>query len=286
MKTILISIIFFGLYYCAFSQTERLDKIELKDGKIFLGKVEKIKIDAVEFREKETNLLYEFEKSQIRYIALSNGKILTFENKSTPQTTFDSQTTPNISEIKNSNAETKNLLYLGGGVTFPLSPKEFSDYWNMGYNLEISLDFGISPIVYLGLEIDYNSFGFNGEKLFKDAGFGSYNFTISGGEASILSAMFDLKIALVKGAFQPYILLGIGYNNLETNDATVSLAGVGRETVNGSSEGGFAYNAGLGFNIPLSVKIYLFFEGKYQSVRVKDENTSFLPLRIGIAFSL
>jgi hypothetical protein len=62
-----------------FSQ-ETLEKMELRDGKIFFGKVEKIKIDLVEFRDNETGLIYESAKKDIRYIQLATGKILTFED--------------------------------------------------------------------------------------------------------------------------------------------------------------------------------------------------------------
>jgi len=70
--------ILISLSFCL-AQTEKLDKIELGSGKIMLGKVEKIKSNSVEFIENHTNDLYEFKKSEIRYIDLANGEILTFK---------------------------------------------------------------------------------------------------------------------------------------------------------------------------------------------------------------
>ena len=64
----------------SYAQDKVLDKIELKSEKIYLGKVEKIKTDIVEFRESETDLIYEIAKKDIRYIQLASGKILTFED--------------------------------------------------------------------------------------------------------------------------------------------------------------------------------------------------------------
>lgn len=62
--------------------------MELRNGQIYLGKVEKIKTDVVEFKEKETGLIYESLKTTIRYIQLATGKILTFDEelKSTKET--------------------------------------------------------------------------------------------------------------------------------------------------------------------------------------------------------
>jgi hypothetical protein len=90
-----IIIIFFALLvaFISYAQVEVNDKIELKNGKIYLGKVDKIKTDFVEFKESETGLIYEYSKNDIRYIQLSNGKVLTFddysktEEKSQPQNT-------------------------------------------------------------------------------------------------------------------------------------------------------------------------------------------------------
>lgn len=64
-----------------YAQTDTLDRMELRDGQILFGKVEKIKSDIVEFRESETGLIYETQKKDIRYIQLVNGKVLTFEEE-------------------------------------------------------------------------------------------------------------------------------------------------------------------------------------------------------------
>jgi hypothetical protein len=89
-KLLAVFILFIAV--TSYAQTDSLDKMELKDGNIIIGKVEKIKTDVVEFKESETGLIYESNKADIRYIQLSSGKVLTFEDyqnpdNSTPQTT-------------------------------------------------------------------------------------------------------------------------------------------------------------------------------------------------------
>ena len=69
------------LVIICFAQTEVLDKMELRNGQVIMGKVEKIKTDMVDFKESETGLIYETDKKDIRYIQLASGKILTFEEE-------------------------------------------------------------------------------------------------------------------------------------------------------------------------------------------------------------
>jgi len=65
----------------AFAQTDttaKVDKVFLRDGTSHEGKVKMVRTDIVEFVENETDLNYEFKKSDIKIILLSNGKTLSF----------------------------------------------------------------------------------------------------------------------------------------------------------------------------------------------------------------
>jgi len=76
------SLLFFLVLICTslcLPQTEKLDKLELQDGTVLVGKVVKIKTHTVEFETTGNGLIYEHEKKDIRYIKLWNNKILTFE---------------------------------------------------------------------------------------------------------------------------------------------------------------------------------------------------------------
>ncbi|KAF0146964.1 MAG: hypothetical protein FD143_3154 [Ignavibacteria bacterium] len=59
----------------------QIDKVHLKDGTVLEGKVKIIKTDLVEFIERETNLVYEFRKSEIKVILLSSGKSISFSDE-------------------------------------------------------------------------------------------------------------------------------------------------------------------------------------------------------------
>ena len=90
-----LTIAFFILLFTVigYAQTEDLDKMELRNGQIMFGKVEKIKSDMVDFKESETGLIYESAKKDIRYIQLASGKILTFEEEYQTAQQNETQTT-------------------------------------------------------------------------------------------------------------------------------------------------------------------------------------------------
>ena len=67
----------------AFAQSKdfsNMDKLKLTNGNFVFGKVLKVKTTLIEFKDAETGLLFEYEKNKIKYVVLSNGKILTFKN--------------------------------------------------------------------------------------------------------------------------------------------------------------------------------------------------------------
>ncbi|MGE5680917.1 MAG: hypothetical protein ACM34K_08570 [Bacillota bacterium] len=76
MKYLLLLFVFLSV--SLYAQLDSLDRIELKNNRIQSGKIIKITSDAVQFREAITNVIYEYQKSEIRNLKLSNGTILSF----------------------------------------------------------------------------------------------------------------------------------------------------------------------------------------------------------------
>jgi len=64
--------------------TAQVDKIHLRNGSVLEGKVKVVKTDLVEFVEKQSNLLYEFKKSEIQVIVLSSGQTISFADQPAP----------------------------------------------------------------------------------------------------------------------------------------------------------------------------------------------------------
>lgn len=77
MKSLLFVLLLLSVTCLA--QVDSLDRVELKDNKVFTGKVVKVTDNAVQFRETVTNLLHEFSKSEIKDLKLSNGVRVSFD---------------------------------------------------------------------------------------------------------------------------------------------------------------------------------------------------------------
>lgn len=71
---------FIVLSVTCFAQLDTLDRVDLKNNQTYTGKVIKVTSSTVQFRESITNLLHEFNKSEIRDMKLSNGVTVTFDN--------------------------------------------------------------------------------------------------------------------------------------------------------------------------------------------------------------
>ena len=81
------------------AKRDTADKIYLKNEAMFTGKVKMIRSDAVEFYDSDTQLAYEFKKSEIRVIILSTGKVLTFgDNAEQPKQAEAPAATPSPSQ--------------------------------------------------------------------------------------------------------------------------------------------------------------------------------------------
>lgn len=84
---IILSLILVVSISFAHAQTDtvKTDKVYMLDGSTIDGKVKIVKSDIVVFTEKETGVDYELNKSEIKVIELSTGKILVFNNTVTKE---------------------------------------------------------------------------------------------------------------------------------------------------------------------------------------------------------
>lgn len=76
-----ISLMFIVFCSILYAQKDSLDTIELRSDKIYQGKVIKVTTTTIEFKEALTNLNYEFEKDDIKFVKLADGTTLTFNER-------------------------------------------------------------------------------------------------------------------------------------------------------------------------------------------------------------
>ncbi|MGE5410713.1 MAG: hypothetical protein ACM3MI_07110 [Clostridiales bacterium] len=103
MRYLFIFIMIFS--FSLMAQVDSLDRIELKNSKIITGQVIKITSNAVEFREALTKLLYEYQKSEIKSLTLSNGTVLSF-NTPAEQGNVTGSMQNNNSQTQGTNTQT------------------------------------------------------------------------------------------------------------------------------------------------------------------------------------
>jgi opacity protein-like surface antigen len=183
--------------------------------------------------------------------------------------------------------EKKTCLYFSGGLSFPSKPKEFTDYWNMGFNVGGGFGFDLTPsLSILGLA-EYNNLSFNKDQFLRDFGFSSYGISLSGGAASILTVTGSLKILLNPSTSESrvYVLGGIGFFQVSTSDVQVSYQGR-TETAQGTKESAFSAHFGAGVDIPVGAETYIFLQGSYGMGFTKDEGTNYIPLKLGVRMKI
>ena len=106
-------------------------------------------------------------------------------------------------------SEIKPAIYVGGGMSMPLSPDFFKDYWKMGFGGGGGVGFAFSPVVEVGANFAYSSFALDEDKFLAAAGLTSeimdlYNISvdISGFDMSameFLAYLIGVATSLVGG---------------------------------------------------------------------------------------
>jgi opacity protein-like surface antigen len=167
-------------------------------------------------------------------------------------------------------AQGKNDVYVGAGLSLPLNPQSFSDQWNMGYNGGIGYGFGLTHAFSVIGSLEYNYFTIDKKK----------NADITGGSVSIVTISGNVKCKPVSGSnpISPYLLGGLGFFYLSTSNEAV-----GKTLIkSGDSESAILILLGAGFDFHINNTDNVFIEAKYGVGFAKKENTTYLPVRIGL----
>lgn len=176
-------------------------------------------------------------------------------------------------------------IYLNSGISFPLQPDEFADYWGVGFNFGGGVGYSINPNLSFVGYFDYNRFGFDEESLLRDYGLAGYGILITGGEASSMTLSGTLKASLLTPPAQvcPYLYGGIGTSWISIGDVTISYLDESI-TVQGESESAFSVLVGAGIDFVIARRMDLFIEGGYAIAFTEGESTGIFPFKVGIKF--
>lgn len=180
-------------------------------------------------------------------------------------------------------------FYLNSGLSLPLAPKGFSDYWNSSANFGGGAGYKISPYLTLQGFFTSNSFGFNDDQYIDYLG---VDIAIDGGGLSITTATLNVKASFIAsgGRVTPYFVGGLGYFKISGDDITYTL-GLYHYTIPGpESKSTLASCIGFGVDIMVieMAGIFIEFTSTAGGVELKSNLPDFeegivgyAPFRIG-----
>lgn len=147
---------------------------------------------------------------------------------------------------------------LGGGVTVPLG--NFDDAAKLGWHGTAAVSF-VPQSVPVGFQID-GTFSRLSDETPDDI------------QAQLIygTANVVYKFQSSEGArFRPYLIGGGGVYNLDSKGGDATEGSVTK----------FGLNAGAGFDFKMG-SAGLFIEGRFHNIFIKDNNTNFIPITVGI----
>ena len=193
--------------------------------------------------------------------------------------------------------EMKPAVYVGGGISMPLSPDFFKDYWKMGFGGGGGVGFAFSPVVEVGANFAYSSFALDEDKFLAAAGLTSeimdlYNISvdISGFDMSAMEFLAYVKYTFNTGEskFKPYLTSTVGMTQLSADEISleVDVPGHGMISFTQPSQDvtEMTLGFGAGFEYMFGPKAGLWLDGKYMLIMTEGESTAHLPIRAGLKF--
>ena len=168
---------------------------------------------------------------------------------------------------------------VSGGAMIPVQDE--SDVYNVGWNamLVIPINFGASPF---GIRLDGSYSEIDPKSEIID---------FNSGDTRIIDGTFDFVFGPHFGAFQPYIIGGVGIYDLRFRGEDVTGGNVFE-----SSTTRFGWNVGTGFAFRVgSSNTHVFVEGRYTSVSLEGNvlgdtldtggrRFTLVPVNVGVVF--
>ena len=197
-------------------------------------------------------------------------------------------------------ARAQPVFYIGGGMSYSAGPGAYEYYWNPVFNISGGFGYTIArfmtPMIYIG----YTGFSLSEESYKRELDICRYDYAncdVDGGRLSFLTTAAAMKFFVPRGKtrFSPYAKPGFGYirgvkeeisarylGDITDNFPDLPTIDVWeRDEVNA-----MFLTLGLGFDYFMTPKSCLYIETEI-TVGIKEvRGTGFIPVRIGMSFSL
>ena len=157
-------------------------------------------------------------------------------------------------------------IYVGGGLTMPMSPDGFKDNQSMGFHGFGQLGFNVIPKGELVINLEYHMFG--GDWQDPDI--------TGGGDFSVImaGADFKLNLGLPAAPMRPFILGGAGIAIESVSDFETTLGDISFDSENDIY---IQFGGGVTFN-------KFFVKARYVHIMTEGDATAMVPVSVGISF--
>ncbi len=168
-------------------------------------------------------------------------------------------------------------LYAGGAFSLPNAPDGFKDSFKTGYHGMVGFGYKMGPGFQLVGKAEYHKFSYDFAGLSEVNG-GDSKMWLFGGDGRY---SLDLPAAPVK----PYAFAGVGLANIKQSEfgGDSSLASSFTPSFP-KSKTKMYYNLGGGVELKSGPGFSLFIQGRYVSIATESNNTSFIPITVGLKF--
>ncbi len=169
---------------------------------------------------------------------------------------------------------------VGGGIDSPLGPNEFKDTFQTGWTVKLAGGYYLTPQFTVGANVSINRFAFDEDNFVTID-----NPDISGGDLSVFEFAGVGKYYLMPmtKVVNFYVLGGPGIAHSRISDFKFRNIAGEPVTVEGSNETDFMLTAGAGVKYNVTSRWGVFVEGRYSHLFTESDDTSYLPIRIGVA---
>jgi len=180
----------------------------------------------------------------------------------------------------------QRYLFVGGGMSLPLYPQNFSNNWKLGYRIAGGLMTSLSQILQLGIEAEYNNFPLDQERVSYYL-FSGQGYRITGGSAGIffVSPILKLMFSRARDRLSGFVSLRVGYHHESVSDLTIS-DGTNSNTSSGTSHSAVSMGVGVGLDIPINEGVGIIFQSELVNAFTDVQSTQYVPFSGGFRFSL
>jgi len=170
-------------------------------------------------------------------------------------------------------------LYAGGALSLPNAPDGFKDTFKTGYHGLVGLGYKMGPGFQLVGKVEYHKFSYD---------FGYVGISgVDGGDSKLWMFGGDGRFAfgLPAAPIKPFAFAGAGIANIKQSDFGGNLTLASSITPSfPESQNKAYYNLGAGVEFKAGPSFNLFVQGRYVSIATEGDNTTFIPITVGLKF--